>query len=215
MTQKLSMVLALAAATMFISACAEESDSNNSSTPSCTNDAVQCSAAGVPQKCVDGAWVDQTACATGQTCSNGTCSASGTPQQPGAACQNNQKKCDEKGVPMLCTAGQWKAQNACAAGTTCKDGECVNGGGSGTDTKCTNNEKKCDEKGVPMLCINNAWTAQNACESGKTCNNGECVGGGEADKCKNDEKKCDEKGVPMLCVNNTWTAQKACEDGKT
>ncbi len=216
MTQKLSMVLALAAATMFISACAEESDSNNSSTPSCTNDAVQCSAAGVPQKCVDGAWVDQTACATGQTCSNGTCSASGTPQQPGAACQNNQKKCDEKGVPMLCTAGQWKAQNACAAGTTCKDGECVNGGGSGTDTKCTNNEKKCDEKGIPMLCINNAWTAQNACESGKTCNNGECVGGGgqEDTKCQNDDKKCDEKGVPMLCVNNAWTAQNACETGK-
>ncbi len=210
MTQKLSMFLALAAATMLITACDDDSDSGNSSTTNCTNDAVQCSDAGVPQKCVNGAWVDQSACATGQTCSNGACSASGTPQQPGASCQGNQKKCDEKGVPMVCNSGVWTAQAACAAGKTCKDGACVDG--SGDADKCENDKKKCDESGVPMLCVNNVWTAQTACAAGKTCKDGACVdGGGDADKCENKKKKCDESGVPMLCVNNVWTAQTACK----
>ncbi|NMB56425.1 DUF2341 domain-containing protein [Candidatus Beckwithbacteria bacterium] len=51
------------------------SEQNNGTTPintTCINDAKRCND-GVPQKCVSNAWVNQTACVSGKTCSEGNC----------------------------------------------------------------------------------------------------------------------------------------------
>lgn len=80
----------------------------------CKPDAVQCSQTNVPQKCTaSGAWKDQTPCASGYTCTAGSCQC----ESPKAVC--NQACIDVSSDPKNCgTCG-----HDCLGGS-CTEGKC-------------------------------------------------------------------------------------------
>jgi hypothetical protein len=89
-------------------------------TGDCSPDALQCSAAGIPQKCnASGAWQDLAACGTGFVCSAGTCTCSKT--VCGTSCvdvQTDASNCGQCGHGCqggTCAAGKckpvWVASN--------------------------------------------------------------------------------------------------------
>jgi len=194
---KLSMIAAMAIA---VTACGDDKDNSKK----CTNGAKQCSTAGIPELCVDGAWKAQTACTGGQTCNAGVCTGGG------GTCTNGAKQCTAAGLPQLCVEGAWADQTACAADQTCDAGECKGGG----STTCTNGAKQCTAAGLPQLCVEGAWADQTACAADQTCDAGECKGGGST-TCTNNAKQCSASGVPQLCVSGAWADQAACSGGQT
>ncbi len=100
-----------------------------------------------------------TLCAVASGCDDG--SKSHDPE-----CVDQTKMCSEDGTVMLCQNGSWNKQDACAAGSECRDGNCVE--------TCQNGAKRCSASGLPQICNNNLWNSLSACENG-TCQDGNCV----------------------------------------
>jgi len=136
------------------------------------NNSKQCSLVGIPQLCIGNRWVDQTACISPQTCSDGAC-ITGDPY-----CVPGQKKCtsDQTGYQICNSSGNdWSLAVDCSAGEKC---QAINGGAGCaviSNYCATNNSKQCSINGVPQTCIDHTWTNQSICTGGKTCAGGECV----------------------------------------
>lgn len=115
-------------------------------------------------------WVDDsTKCASGQTCSNGTCTASCTPKTCSSLGYTCGSASDGCGKTLSC--------GSCATGQTCTSGKCV----SGCTNECaTSGAKQCSGAGY-RTCGNydsdscREWSSVTNCASGKTCSNGTCV----------------------------------------
>ena len=84
----------------------------------CTDNAIQCSQAGVPQICISGKWTDQTPCGQNQTCQDGTCKSiqTCTPE----SCQNAEfykgNACIANGNNQICGCNK---NSDCKTGYTC------------------------------------------------------------------------------------------------
>ena len=183
-------ILCLMGAMMTMTACGDDKDD-------CTKDAVTCSAAGVPQKCVKGKWVDQAACdAATQVCKDGVCSAKPVTDSCDAAACKAKTGADYKGNACIGNAGAkvcgCASVNDCndSANSECKSGVCVAKGN--TDT-CSVNACKvktgADYKG--NACIGDEGSKHCGCETANDCNDpagynctgGECVAKGNTDTC--------------------------------
>lgn len=191
--------LLLAVAMLFVVACSPPEEGCKANTD-CTDTAKPVCKAG---KCV----ADSTtgtcnpACATDETCNNGTCEKKST----GA--------CDP----------------ACATGESCKDGKCVKDTdpnkcdpACATDETCENGT--CKKKTDPNEC-------KPACAAGETCENGTCVKKTDPNKCDpacgSDEvcqggkcvpkpKGCANCGVDEYCFENLRCLKtpKTCKEAK-
>ncbi len=123
-------------------------------TPNCAG--LQCGSDGCGGSCGT--------CASGQTCSNGVCTA---------ACPTGQTQCNGSCVdtstdPNNCGA----CGNVCASGQTCSGGTCSGGGCPVGQTLCGGT---CTDTSSDP---NNCGACGNVCASGQTCSGGTCAGGG-------------------------------------
>ncbi|MBQ9396699.1 MAG: hypothetical protein IJU23_14435 [Proteobacteria bacterium] len=196
MTKKLSLVLALSALTGFLAcACDDDSDSNSTPITGCTNDAVQCSSAGVPQKCVNGQWTNQVACQNGQTCQKGACT--GTPVDD-KKCTND--KCKAK-------TGNDYSGDVCITEDTVYCG-CTKNSECKTNYVCNLNSKLCEvyeacdaakcaaktgNDYAGNACVISGSDPQCGCNSSSDCNSGYT--------CSN--KKCTKQGTSTECNPTT------------
>ena len=132
----------------------------------------------------------QTTCATGQTCSNGSCTNNCLPS-------HSTKKCDGNNSVYWydnCNAKNDLYQDCSLTNQTCQDGQCVTincshdsdctGGGIFGDPFCSNGSIYKNSKS--FVCKNPGQTnsycdptitqvLQNTCSSDQTCNNGTCT----------------------------------------
>ena len=103
----------------------------------CTENAMQCSAAGVPQKCVGNKWVDQKPCGKTQTCKGaGNCENNNT-----TVCTENDMQCSETGVPQKCVGNKWVDQSPCGTNQTCKGKGSCEDNNTNTKTSCGPNDE--------------------------------------------------------------------------
>ncbi len=201
MNKKLTLILALGSMTTML-ACADETTSDKS----CIADATQCSESGIPQKCVDGEWVDQAACTGTQKCNKGVCSEPGS----SGTCFEGAKQCSPQGMPQACSNGTWVDQAACPGDKKCQDGNCI----IIPPQTCATGAKQCKDLQTPQTCDpnTNKWVDQDACGSSEKCLKGSCVDKDTAE-CQGKAKKCDNNGVPVTCENQMWVTGDACGDG--
>ncbi len=201
MKNRIALVLSMGVL-LFASAC---DDDSTESKEKCTEGATQCSAAGIPQKCVGGVWGNMSACTNGNKCVNGVCAADST-----KPCTENALECSAAGIPQKCVKGAWVDQTACTSGTSCVSGFCQK---AGDTTKCTDGASQCSASGVPQKCIAGAWVDQATCTNGQKCVGGACSGAGEPSKCTDGATQCSGSGVPQKCVAGAWVDQAACTAG--
>ena len=191
-------LLLLASLAMMFTACSESDDENTNDTQPCVNDSRQCSEDGIPEICISGSWVKQTACDASKKCLSGNCVDL-------VECNDNTKQCSRDGVPEICSSGKWIKQPACDATKKCLWGDCVD-----QDTKeCSDGAKHCNLDGVPELCVSGSWVKQDECNSDQKCFKGECVDQ-DTKECGDGAKQCDEYGVPELCESGSWVKQNGC-----
>lgn len=203
MKNRIALVLAMGAL-LFASAC---DDDSTESVAKCTEGATQCSASGIPQKCVGGVWGNMSACASGLKCASGVCVA-----DPTKTCTDNALECSAAGVPQKCVKGAWVDQAACTSGTSCVSGFCQK---AGDTTKCTDGATQCSAAGVPQKCVSGAWVDQAACTNGQKCISGACSSESVPAKCTDGATQCSTAGVPQKCVSGAWVDQAACTNGQT
>ena len=201
MNKRLTLILALGSMTTML-ACADETTSDKS----CIADATQCSESGIPQKCVDGEWVDQAACTGTQKCNKGVCSEPGS----SGTCFEGAKQCSPQGMPQACSNGTWVDQAACPGDKKCQDGNCI----IIPPQTCATGAKQCKDLQTPQTCDpnTNKWVDQDACGSSEKCLKGSCVDKDTAE-CQGKAKKCDNNGVPVTCENQMWVTGDACGEG--
>jgi hypothetical protein len=135
----------------------------------CAEGAVDCSAAGLPQSCTGGAWVDGTACAGTEVCRLGRC-------VPGESCTPGQVRgCISSTQRNLCNeAGTGFIADDCATGEFCLDGLCG-------AQQCNPGDTRCDDDFTISTCSSDgtSWNFTETCDrrSLRVCENGECVSG--------------------------------------
>jgi len=173
MTKKLSFVMALSALTgIFMCSCDDDSNTNTNTTPICTENTWQCSATGVPQKCVAGSWTNQVACQPGQTCDKGVCTGTPTDDKKCTAdkCKAKTGKdysgnvCIEDGT-VFCGCESLKD---CNTGYECKNKLCVVYEPC-DKTKCA---AKTGNDYVGNVCVLVGGEQQCGCNSNSDCNTG-------------------------------------------
>ena len=145
----------------------------DASTGPCIDGAVQCSAAGIPQTCVGGRWIDGEPCLPGFSCLGGRC-------VEGAGCRpGDVRGCFDEENLYVCNAGgtSYEAQPCTddLGGPLCFEGECGFQRCAPGDTRCADDDytiEICDETGQ-------LWLEGEVCDrlEGRVCAGGECVSG--------------------------------------
>ncbi|MBI5480801.1 MAG: hypothetical protein HY906_18225 [Deltaproteobacteria bacterium] len=151
----------------------------------CTSGSKQCSGDGFrscgnfdSDACLD--WGPVTPCPTGQTCSNGVCSAACTNE-----CTAGAKECVSTDGFRLCgdfdpdPCLEWSDTTPCPTGQTCSNGTCS---ATCTDECTTNGAKECTTSGTAYRVCGNfdsdtckEWGPETNCPNGQTCSAGECA----------------------------------------
>jgi len=141
---------------------------------------------GKPQLCQNYLWVNQTACATYQTCQP----ASGTCVNNSTYCETNGAKTCSNSIPQLCVNNEWEAQTACIAGKECSSGACVDiSGYCASNDDCADNQEcntdinSCED--ITCITINDCkevTTQNHTCvetnkPNGTSCPDGICSSG--------------------------------------
>ena len=180
--------------------CIEKPPSTTTTTPTpntCEGDDVRCSYSGVPQKCIEGEWADQTECQNEERCVEGRC----------VICTEGAKQCSPAGLPQVCTDGHWVDKAACDGDKQCSGGDCI----EVKVANCLDNTTRCSTSGVPQKCVDGDWVNQTACDSDKECKgNGNCVLKDQPE-CGGKAKQCSDIGIPQVCDNGHWKNGTACD----
>ena len=165
--------------------------------PMCTEGMKQCSSVGVPQICLQGTWVDQTACVNGNVCENGAC----VPALGNDDCVNDSIRC-AAGIPQKCIQQVWVNQPACGMDQVCRQGICI------SNQTCVMGQTQCSG-GIPQTCVNGVWISRAGCGDGYTCVSGKCqpVAG-----CQEGSPKCGTNDRPYECIGGQWVEQAACPE---
>lgn len=144
-----------------------------------------------------------TACAGGQSCSNGAC-----------ACTGGQTLCSG-----TCVNTSTDANNCGACGTTCSGGRTCTGGAC----SCPSGKTYCGQSCVSTTTdVNNCGACGTACPGGQTCTNGACTCPNAGEKLCNgacidvqsDAANCGDCSIncsPSTCTNGACT-QSSCGD---
>lgn len=136
----------------------------------CAPTATRCAAETV-EVCIDEVWVDQAACADGQTCQDGACTLVCMPDCAGRACGSD-------GCDGVC--GECAGQESCST-----DGECQAPGPACGDDVC-NGDETCATCAVDCgNCCGNG-----TCEAAETCVNCAADCGCGADVCDAQTEQC-------------------------
>jgi hypothetical protein len=181
-----------------------------SCTGTCVAGARQCASTGVAQACVADAngctaWQDQ-ACASGTTCSGGTCAGCNACTAGATQCAGNvATTCvqDAQG----CTA--WQSTSPCGATQVCANGTCLD-----CSSACTTGATRCQSGGTEtcqaQLNACNAWVSTGACSDG--CAAGACC----TNACTPGAVRCGADGSIQTCDASSgcgaWTST-ACAAG--
>ena len=177
------------------------SDDNKSSDEECQDaDEVRCHE-GIPQKCVDHTWTNQTPCGKDQTCSKGKCEDNSKPHNN---CTGNELQCSYSGVPQQCTDGDWVDLEECKNDEHCDNGKCI---------VCTENAIQCSDSDVPQICRDGHWENQSACEGDEVCSGGKCAKPITL-VCLDNTKRCSETGRPQVCKDNEWVNDTECSSDR-
>lgn len=152
----------------------------------CTNGQADCAGpSGAPRSCVNGQWVDQTACSgSNSVCVAGKC----------AVCNPTATLCSGNGLETCDPTGHWTAPVACSgANPVCLGTACVQC--NPTDKTCQGSDSlSCDQTGH--------WQTTSSCQYG-------CKGAGVCNACAPNMVKCDlsndNQDHAFVCdPNNVW-----------
>ncbi len=173
----------------------------------CTPQDSQCKADGqTPQECVDGFWVDQSACAG--VCSAGACEAE---------CTEGDTQCSDDDL-YECSGGTWAFQMTCP--NIC-DPSPDGGGQPACGGSCKPNDTQCEnvnqiitcgsdgEWGTPQDCINSA------CQGDPAACSGNCSPGASECNLQNELRSCSDEGSWESWVSCTDTNETCVEAGGT
>jgi hypothetical protein len=198
----------------------------------CSEGGIKCGPNGGVQDCVASAdadpcfeWGAETACAAGESCSNGACA-------PAGECTNEcakvgDRRCDGAGFQECGTSPadaclHWGETQSCGEGESCSLDQCrpLNE----CQDECQADSQRCDPTGV-ATCANfdedpcTEWGAAVPCPEGQQCSNGACAAGC-ADECGEGQRQCDGNDF-QTCGNSDedacleWSLPSSCEDGQT
>lgn len=208
------------AASCGLTSCGDDSSSKDQPTQDklCVEDGKRCFA-GMPQKCINETWVDQTPCEDGYKCNKGNCVEQ---EQPVLTCDDPTKvRCDNICIDPNTNDRYCGAKEGCTEAQECSNTErCING--TCTDTTppkdCPNDgEVKCDGMcinpqntdkycGAGEKCIN----AQE-CTGNEHCKDGSCVEESEGGECPDPAKVlCGESCIDPNYSKMFCGAQKGC-----
>jgi len=148
-------------------------DTNHEDVPSgafCPDGAERCSDRDVPQRCVDGAFVDQTPCTSGQICLVGRCvdgARCTAGSVLGCASETEQLVCNDEGTrsePRTCTEGPFCLRGVCG------------------DQRCIPDTTRCQPDGYTVdICdaSGTEYAVLEVCDrrEQRVCEGGECVSG--------------------------------------
>ena len=213
MKRNLALILAVGAMFSMISC---DDDSNDDKSASCTNGTIQCSANGIPQKCVNGDWSDQAACVSPTVCSEGACTTpsnndNGTSGENGSSGENGGNStptpdpvCENASSDYICDGSDY---------VVCDNGFIV------SRTICSESSDKSGN-----LCIEDTYGSHCGCKTDDDCAEGYACGswgmceasggslpsGCSASKC---EAMTGSSYVGNACVTyNTDTPECGCND---
>ncbi len=181
-----------------MTSCAEKASDDSG----CTDNQIECSTDGIPQKCVNGQWEEQNKCASGMVCREGRCQQGGD-----APCTTGARECSADSKPQICKNGKWMAGDPCNSEQKCMGGRCVPKDTPG----CRENDVQCSDMNIPQVCKNGDWFNQPACANTEKCEGGTCVNNPNANLCKNNTRQCAD-GQPQVCINGVWTDDDECQD---
>ncbi len=220
-------VLALFLTSLLCFGCADSGDGT------CQMPQNRCSAAGIPQICMNGLWLDQAPCGANSVCNAGICTAAPCTgpgcQTPPALCTDNSRQCSQTGVPQICTAGQWFDMPPCTVNQICSNGLCTdatctgpNCNPSGPVTVCNDGQKQCVQN-IPQVCAAGSWTSLTPCSATQDCLDGVCIDKPCTDPscmtpppvCTDNAVQCSAAGIPQLCITGQWIDKTPCSNGQT
>lgn len=166
-------------------------------------------------------WGTVQSCATGQTCSAGSCSTSCTDE----CTVTGAKKCLGDAVAVCGNTDadsclEWGTATPCGSGETCSSGFC---GSSCSDECTTKGAKGCEGAGVKTCddwdddgCLE--WGSVVACDAGQSCSSGNCSSTCTDECSVVGVKKCSGSAV-QTCGNTDadvcleWGTEQACASG--
>jgi hypothetical protein len=168
-------------------------------TDTCSPNALTCDASGATRKCevqASGCYDWSTyPCASGSTCSNGSC------QSCTSTCAAGQSTCNGNGV-STCVADangctHWSGTQACAGGELCGGGSCQS-----CNSTCSAGAQQCAGNGDVLQCQADAngctsWVDVGGCGAGTTCAGGVCSG---CNSCTVGHSQC-VGDVPLTCAD--------------
>ncbi len=136
----------------------------------CADGAIRCNAAGIPESCVGGAWVETAACPPGDVCLAGRC-------VDGVGCTaGDVRGCFSETEQSVCADDGARYQpRACDEGLWCFEGVCG-------PQRCRPGEQSCAADGYTvLLCAPSGeeWVNLEVCDrrASRVCSGGECVSG--------------------------------------
>jgi len=171
-------------------------------------------------------WGGYTACAGGETCSNGLCSTGCQDE-----CALGQSRCATPATAGVQACGQhdadacldWGPAQACPGGQACVDGVC----GGGCSDECTGGEQRCADPPLNAILTCGNWDADAclefgnavACPQGETCSGGSCSATCR-DDCADGERVCEgnawkQCGYYDADACRDWSGLTACGNLQT